>query len=219
MQDITSGAHALTIIGTAIRQDAHGRYSLNDLHRAAMAAAGRSGNPNVSLSSAPAVEDLAMLGYAVVAETERPAGDVVTEGQPEQRDGVWYQTWEVREFTAEELAEREQQQREQLTQQIANRRWQAEVAGIDIGDIRIDTGRDSQALITGATVQAMLDPNYALRWKTPSGFVDLTAEQIIGVATAARAHVQACFDREAELLDALAAGSFTTEMLDQGWPA
>ena len=36
----------ITIIDTAIRQDAHGRYSLNDLHRAAMAAAGRSGNPN-----------------------------------------------------------------------------------------------------------------------------------------------------------------------------
>lgn len=36
----------ITIIDTAIRQDEHGRYSLNDLHRAAMAAAGRSGNPN-----------------------------------------------------------------------------------------------------------------------------------------------------------------------------
>ncbi len=101
---------------------------------------------------------------------------------------------------------------------IADRRWQAEVAGIDIGGMHIDTGRDSQALITGATVQAMLDPNYSLRWKTVAGFVDLTAEQIIGVATAARAHVQACFDREAELLEALAAGTFTPEMLDQGWP-
>lgn len=36
----------IKIINTAIRQDEHGRYSLNDLHRAAMAAAGRSGNPN-----------------------------------------------------------------------------------------------------------------------------------------------------------------------------
>ena len=143
----------------------------------------------------------------------------MTEGQPEQRDGVWYQTWEVREFTPEELAEREQQQREQLTQQIADRRWQAEVAGIDVGGMHIDTGRDSQALITGATVQAMLDPNYALRWKTPAGFVDLTSEQIIGVATAVRAHVQASFNREAELLEALEAGTFTPDMLDQGWPA
>ncbi|WP_312964632.1 DUF4376 domain-containing protein [Stutzerimonas kunmingensis] len=108
--------------------------------------------------------------------------------------------------------------RQRLIQQIAARRWQAEVAGIDVGGMHIDTGRDSQALITGATVQAMLDPNYSLRWKTVAGFVDLTAEQIIGVATAARAHVQACFSREAELLDALAAGTFTPEMLEQGWP-
>lgn len=36
----------ITIIDTAIRQDEHGRYSLNDLHRAAMAASGRGGNPN-----------------------------------------------------------------------------------------------------------------------------------------------------------------------------
>lgn len=125
---------------------------------------------------------------------------------------------EVVPWSAEEKAAAEAEQREQITQQIAGRRWQAEVAGIDIGGMRIDTGRDIQALITGATVQAMLDPSYALRWKTPDGFVDLTAEQIIGVATAARAHVQAAFNREAELLEALEAGTFTPEMLDQGWP-
>jgi len=102
---------------------------------------------------------------------------------------------------------------------IASRRYDAETAGIDLMGMHIDTGRDSQALITGATVQAMLDPSYALRWKTVAGFVDLTAEQIIAVATAARGHVQACFNREAELLDALAAGTFTPDMLDQGWPA
>ena len=102
---------------------------------------------------------------------------------------------------------------------IASRRYDAETAGIDLNGMHIDTGRDSQALITGATVQAMLDPNYSLRWKTVAGFVDLTAEQIIGVATAARAHVQACFNREAELLEALAAGTFTPDMLEQGWPA
>lgn len=126
---------------------------------------------------------------------------------------------EVVPWAAEEIAEHEAARRAEMAQQIADRRWQAEVAGIDVGGMHIDTGRDSQALITGATVQAMLDPNYSLRLKTVAGFVDLTAEQIIGVATAARAHVQACFNREAELLEALAAGTFTPEMLDQGWPA
>lgn len=126
---------------------------------------------------------------------------------------------EVVPWAAEEIAEHKAQRRREMAQQIADRRWQAEVAGITVNGMAVATDRDSHALITGATVQAMLDPNYSLRWKTVAGFVDLTAEQIIGVATAARAHVQACFNREAELLDALEAGTFTPEMLDQGWPA
>lgn len=36
----------LSIIGTRVRVDAHGRFNLNDLHQAAMAAAGRNGDPN-----------------------------------------------------------------------------------------------------------------------------------------------------------------------------
>jgi hypothetical protein len=84
--------------------------------------------------------------------------------------------------------------------------------------MHIDTGRDSQALITGATVQAMLDPAYSLRWKTSTGFVDLTAEQIIAVATAARGHVQNCFNREAELLNEVENGTFEYSMLEIGWP-
>ena len=144
-------------------------------------------------------------------------GDEALTPDPERRVVVVVR--EVVPWSAEEIAEHEAQRRAEMAQQIADRRWQAEVAGIDVGGMHIDTGRDSQALITGATVQAMLDPNYSLRWKTVAGFVDLTAEQIIAVATAARGHVQACFNREAELLDALSAGTFSPEMLEQGWPA
>lgn len=36
----------ITILDTSIRQDSEGRFSLNDLHRAAMKNQGRSGNPN-----------------------------------------------------------------------------------------------------------------------------------------------------------------------------
>lgn len=39
------------------------------------------------------------------------------------------------------------------------------------------------------------------------------------MAQAIRSHVQACFDREADLLDALDAGTYDTEMLDTGWLA
>ena len=102
---------------------------------------------------------------------------------------------------------------------IAARRYTAETSGTVIQDMPIDTGRDSQALITGATVAAMLDADYSIRWKTAAGFVELTGDQIIGVASAVRAYVQGCFDREAELLDAVASGTITAAMLDEGWPA
>lgn len=102
---------------------------------------------------------------------------------------------------------------------IAARRYTAETAGTTVEGMPIDTGRDSQGLITGAALAAMLDPAYSVRWKTAAGFVDLTSQQIIGVASAVRAFVQASFDREAVLLGAVADGSITAEMLEEGWPA
>lgn len=120
-----------------------------------------------------------------------------------------------RMITAEDKAEKA---RVGLVAAIAARRWEAETAGITVNGMAIDTGRDSQALITGAAVSAMLDPAYSVRWKTPAGFIDLVGEQIIAMATAVRAHVQACFDREAELLEALANGTFTDSMMEEGWP-
>jgi len=101
---------------------------------------------------------------------------------------------------------------------IAERRYLIEVGGVIIGGMPIDTGRDSQGLITGAALQAVIEPEYALRWKTSDGFVELAGQQILGVASAVRAHVQGCFNREAALLDAVAAGSFDAAMLDEGWP-
>lgn len=84
--------------------------------------------------------------------------------------------------------------------EIASVRYEAETAGTTVNDITIDTGRDSQALITGAALAAMLDENYSLNWKTAKGFIHLTAPEIIAVAQAVRAHVQSCFDREGELV-------------------
>lgn len=101
---------------------------------------------------------------------------------------------------------------------VAAERYRRETAGIAVAGMQIDTGRDSQALITGAALAAMLDPNYVCRWKTSAGFVELSTAQIIAVATAVRAHVQGCFDREAALLNAIADGTYAAEMLEEGWP-
>lgn len=96
---------------------------------------------------------------------------------------------------------------------IAAARYEAETAGTTVNGITIDTGRDSQALITGAAVAAMLDDGYSLNWKTATGFIHLSAQEIIAVAQAVRAHVQSCFDRESELV-ALVDAAQNAEELD-----
>jgi hypothetical protein len=101
---------------------------------------------------------------------------------------------------------------------IAGRRWEVEVGGIVVAGLTIATDDRSKLLINGAAVEAMLDPDYQMQWKTPDGFVELSGSQVLAIARAVRAHVQACFDREAELLAELEAGTFTEAMLDQGWP-
>lgn len=97
--------------------------------------------------------------------------------------------------------------------EIAAARYEAETAGTTVNGVLIDTGRDSQALITGAALAAMLDDGYSLNWKTSAGFIHLTAPEIIAVAQAVRAHVQTCFDREGELV-ALVDAAQTAEELD-----
>ena len=87
-----------------------------------------------------------------------------------------------------------QDARDSKKAEIAAARFEAETAGID----GIKTDRESQALITGAALKAMQDSTYSCRWKTESGFVELTAPQILAIADAVRAHVQSCFDREAD---------------------
>ena len=97
--------------------------------------------------------------------------------------------------------------------EIAASRYEKETVGITVNGATIDTDRDSQALITGAALAAVIDSEYSLNWKTESGFIHLTAPEIIAVAQAVRAHVQACFDREGELV-ALVDAAQTAEELD-----
>lgn len=104
--------------------------------------------------------------------------------------------------------------------EVAAARYEREIAGVEVNGVLIDTGRDSQALITGAALAAILDGNYSLNWKTESGFIHLSAPEIIAVAQAVRAHVQSCFDREGELV-ALVDAAETKEDLDEiiiSWP-
>ncbi|MHB2246467.1 DUF4376 domain-containing protein [Pseudomonas fitomaticsae] len=101
---------------------------------------------------------------------------------------------------------------------IAEERYLHEGVGVVVDGLSIDTTRDSQALIASTGLSAILDPEYHCNFKTLNGFVEISAERILAIAKAVRAHVQACFDRELILLEALAAGTYTDDMLKEGWP-
>ncbi|MCF4152513.1 DUF4376 domain-containing protein [Dethiosulfovibrio sp. F2B] len=83
--------------------------------------------------------------------------------------------------------------------------------------VTIRTDRESQAMITGAALKATSDAEYFCRWKTVQGFVTVSAAQIIAVADAVRDHVQASFDREAELVGLVDAATTADELEAITW--
>lgn len=104
-------------------------------------------------------------------------------------------------------------------QLIAAKRYAVETGGLMIGGMAINTEDRSKTLLNGSAFKAFRNPAYVLRWKTPEGFIDLDSEQVMTIADAVADFVQACFDREDELIAAVENHSFTMAMLTAGWPA
>ena len=97
--------------------------------------------------------------------------------------------------------------------EIAQARYNAEIAGVTINGVLIKTDRETQAVLTAVCLQAYIDSGYSLNWKTGDGtFVSLPAEQIMAFGIAVRAHVQSCFDREAELLPLIESAETEAEL-------
>ena len=113
-----------------------------------------------------------------------------------------------------------EQLKERKRAEIAAARYEAEVAGIEVNGVSIATDRDSQSLLTGAAVSAMLDENYSVEWKQPDGtFISLNAVQIIELGKAVRAHVEMCFNREKALYTAINAAQTAEEVGQIKWGA
>lgn len=97
----------------------------------------RTARPNVSFPSVLTDAVLAPFGHAVLNPTPQPEFDSWTqdlsEGQPEQRDGKWYQTWMLTPVThtPEEEAERLERAKESKILQIDAETSEAILAGFD----------------------------------------------------------------------------------------
>ena len=92
----------------------------------------RRDNPNTSFPKRPSDEMLALWGVYPVAKTDKPDADHtknVTEGTPVLNGDAWTQVWEVTDATAEEIAQRTEEQarsvRSTRDQLIADTDWMA----------------------------------------------------------------------------------------------
>lgn len=101
---------------------------------------------------------------------------------------------------------------------VAAERFLREASGVNVDGLIIETTRDSQTLIVGMGLSAIVDPLYRCNFKTANGFVEMDAPRILEIVKAVRTHVQACFDRERDLLTAIENANYRPEMLTEGWP-
>lgn len=106
-----------------------------------------------------------------------------------------------------------EEMKEEKLKEIATARFREETGGIVVDGIRFDTSRESQALLTGAALQASIDSSYTCRWKAADGFVNLSANDLLRIASLVRSHVQECFEKEAivssQILSAISKAEFS----------
>lgn len=98
----------------------------------------------------------------------------------------------------------------QLIAYAAVRRWEREVAGIEVGGMTVHTDDRSKTLIMGARQAADADPAFITQFKVAAGFVTLDAAAITVISDAVLAHVADCFAREAAVAAAIEAGTIAT---------
>lgn len=104
---------------------------------------------------------------------------------------------------------------------LAAKRYDVEVGGTMLNGSYVPTERSARADLVGARISALEDVNFTLDWKTPDGFVTLTAAQIVAIADASRNHVKATFAHEKTLTQAINSATTVDDVLaidiESGW--
>lgn len=97
-----------------------------------------------------------------------------------------------------------------LANYAADRRWRAEVGGIEVDGLAVHTDDRSKMMIMGARLKAASDPGFTTEWKTAAGeFITINADTILLVSDAILDHVAACFAAEADVIAKIEAGDIT----------
>ena len=117
--------------------------------------------------------------------------------------------------------------RAMLFDELAEIRWNRERSGMTFNGMLIPTDDGTKANLTAAYTKARLDPDRVRQWKVgPGQFVPITGHAIIAMGDAFEDHIQACFDREAEISAMLLEAEHSDDLLliredefESGWPS
>ena len=116
---------------------------------------------------------------------------------------------------------------QELLDYLGRKRVEVEEGGIVFNGITVATDRaHSQVKLTAAYIKAVNDPSFKItNWKiAPGVFIpEIDANTIIAMGDAVTAHIQACFNKEAELAAKITADppQITTyqEIDEADWPS
>lgn len=146
-------------------------------------------------------EDLAAIGAAVVV-TEGEHGDPRLVENTEEIAGP------VRRLIA--TARPAEEVSAALLAHLADCRWRAEIGGTVWNGWVLPTDERSQQKYAAEALAVQIGSRVdGSPWKFPHGFELLANAQVTAMATAARAHVLACYATEAELDAQIAGGTLT----------
>jgi len=106
---------------------------------------------------------------------------------------------------------------------LAAYRYERETAGITIGGATIRTDRESQAMVSGATIFSDANPVALIDWKGATGWVQIDRATLLAIGQAVGSYVQACFSLERVHAEAIGALETVAEIeaydFTAGWPA
>jgi len=105
----------------------------------------------------------------------------------------------------------------QRKEEIAARRYLAEVSTLSIDGIVFSNDRETRSLINQCLM--FLEEGQTVKWKSSnSGFVVLSKQELTAIAKVLFSYVQQCFSREEVLMTMVDNGTYSASMLDEGWP-
>lgn len=128
-------------------------------------------------------------------------------------NGSWAKTQAGIDKDNKKLEELKQQKRDEL----AALRYQKETSGFTLSDgTKIYTDDRAQFKLKNVYDRAKSDPNYTRKWKGKNGWVQLSNADIIALGDAIFGYIDALYDREEELSEAIELDINTD--ITTGWP-